>query len=65
MVYKQNNELKLATTKVKYIQHSEELEQAIGEEGAKWWEDFAEKWETLKFHGVSDMHRSFCRCCWG
>ena len=53
MVYKQNNELKLATTKVKYIQHSEELEQVIGEEGNKWWEDFAEKWEHTEIPGIS------------
>ena len=33
--------------------------------GQAWSGEFAEKWETLKFHGVNDMHRSFCRCCWG
>lgn len=55
MVYKQNNELKLATTKVKYIQHREELEQAIGEEGNKWWEDFAEKWEHTEIVGFEDI----------
>ena len=55
MVYKQNNELKLATTKVKYIQHSEEFEQAIGEEGIKWWEDFAEKWEHTEIVGFEDI----------
>ena len=55
MVYKQNNELKLATTKVKYVQNEENMEQVVCEEGNQWWEDFAEKWEHTEIVGFEDI----------
>ena len=55
MVYKQGNEYKLATTKVKYIQNEENMEQVVCEEGTQWWEDFAEKWEHTEIVGFEDI----------
>lgn len=45
VLYKDNGELKLSVTKVKYIRDGEELEQFVGGEGKQWWLDFVEKWD--------------------
>ena len=55
MLYKQNNELKLATSKVVYTKNGEQFEQIVGEEGQQWWLDFAEKWEHTSVIGFTDM----------
>ena len=55
MIYKQNNELKLATSKVVYTKNGEQYEQVVGEEGQQWWLDFAEKWEHTDIVEFTDV----------
>lgn len=55
MLYKSKEGLILCDKKVKYIQHGEEKEQFIYEEGIQWWLDFCEKWnhtEIIEFIDV-------------
>ena len=54
MLYKEGEELKMATKKVKYTQRGEEIEQFVGVEGQQWWNDFAEKWEHTSIIGFED-----------
>ena len=45
VLYYKNNQWHICEEKVRYIQHGEEKEQFIGQEGHQWWVDFANKWE--------------------
>lgn len=64
LLYKENNELKLATSKVRYMQHGEEIIQSITTEGTQWWNDFSEKWnhtEILEFIDIKYTEEQILR----
>lgn len=55
MIYYKDNEYHIATELVKYIQHNEEIEQFIGQEGRQWWIDFETMWEHTEILSITEM----------
>ena len=55
VLYKHDGKWVLSEKKVKYIQHGEEVEQFVGEEGVQWWVEFGEKWDHTEIVGFENM----------
>lgn len=58
VLYKHDDQWVLSNKKVKYIQHGEEREQFVGEEGVQWWNEFEKKWDHTEIVGFEDVEHT-------
>lgn len=58
MLYIENDKFVLSSTRVRYIQHGEEIEQYVTIEGIEWWKKFEEMWDHTEIIEFTEVQYS-------